>query len=182
MATELLDVVDTAVKIGLGALITGCATYMVNSTNNRNDRDKYLLEHKINTLETSAGKVDEYFDAWSGLITIVGGISRRMEEAGEPLNVISKARMNQIKERDRRLVDSWPSKSQALSRFRLLGAQNVIEAINKSNKPQRVLRNKVIFDKEIPSYEEFKAMRSDLNQIKEIVHSEISAFYNDLGA
>ena len=182
MATELLDVVDTAVKIGLGALITGCTTYFVNSKNHKNDREKYFVEHKVETIETSAEKVDEYFNALSGLLTKVGGISRRMEEAGEPLNKISKNRMNQINDRDNSLVDSWSSKNQAISRFRILGAQQVVNQILKSRNIQKELRNKVIFDKEIPSYEEFISMRREINKIKEDVHNEISAFYHNISA
>ncbi|MCG7560834.1 hypothetical protein [Pseudoalteromonas sp. McH1-42] len=180
MPTEVIDVIDTAVKIGLGGIITGITTYAVTSKNHKNEKDKYLLEHKYKTLESCAEKMDEFFDAWMGLLTKVGGISRHMENEGKEYTDISKKRWDSIKEKDAALVESWGSKSYAISRFRILGAENIVEAIKKTNTPHNSLREKVIFGKTVLSHDEFKEFRTELNQIKKDVHAAISKFYGSI--
>ena len=44
---EIIEVVDTAVKIGLGALITGIATHMLASRNFKNDLRKKNVENNL---------------------------------------------------------------------------------------------------------------------------------------
>jgi len=43
---DIIDVIDTAVKIGLGALISGVTTYFVANKNYKNDKTKSLIEKK----------------------------------------------------------------------------------------------------------------------------------------
>ena len=177
MTKEILDVVDTAVKIGLGAIITGIITFAVNSKNHKHEKNKYLLEHKIQTIETCAEKMDEYFDALQRLLSKISAIVRRMNDAGIALNEISNSRKKQIKERDKILVESWSTKNYAVSRFRMLRAKNIVQAMHASKKLQKAIRDKAIFGNELPSYEECKRMRSELNKIRGNVHEEIALFY-----
>lgn len=57
--TTYLDIVDTVVKIGLGALISGVTTYFVTTKSHVHDNKKSLLEHKRNVLTVIASQIDE---------------------------------------------------------------------------------------------------------------------------
>lgn len=58
MAKEWLDIVDTAVKIGLGALISGIATYAVTKGNNKYDKEKVALERNIKLIHDFAESLE----------------------------------------------------------------------------------------------------------------------------
>src|SRR5437762_12745008 len=49
-----LDIVDTAVKIGLGALITGLASYAINVRSFKQELKKRMLENRISIVKDSA--------------------------------------------------------------------------------------------------------------------------------
>ena len=53
MTTEL-DIIDTAVKIGLGALISGVATFFVTNSNNAHELRKEQLLRRLDLLEKIA--------------------------------------------------------------------------------------------------------------------------------
>jgi len=47
MEEKLLEILDTAIKIGLGALISGGVTYLITTLNHNNDKTKWLREAKL---------------------------------------------------------------------------------------------------------------------------------------
>lgn len=52
--TTGLDIIDTAVKIGLGALISGLATYLITNQKNEHDLQKEHWKRKMDLLENIA--------------------------------------------------------------------------------------------------------------------------------
>jgi hypothetical protein len=180
MPTDLLSIIDTAVKIGLGALITGVSAYAVNAKNHRNEKEKYLLDRKVQTIEVCAEKIDQFFDAWLGILSKLGAITRRMEDSGKPLTGISKAAFKQIKERDAISVVAWPARNYAISRFRILGAETVVNELAKSSEPYKLLRERIIFENDIPSFDEHVELKKELDEIKKNVHDAIAKFYRQI--
>jgi len=69
---DILDIVDTAVKIELGALISGVTTYYVTTLNHNNDSKKEILKRKSEMLESIAGEVETFSNAvmeyWAYLV------------------------------------------------------------------------------------------------------------------
>lgn len=64
--TTLLDIIDTAVKIGLGAAIAGVTSYYLAKHNQENERNKTAIQDKKNLskelalkLELAKSKIDE---------------------------------------------------------------------------------------------------------------------------
>jgi len=55
--TTYLDIIDTAVKIGLGALIAGATTYIVSSRKQKHDRDSELIKERKSLVKEIAIKV-----------------------------------------------------------------------------------------------------------------------------
>jgi hypothetical protein len=52
-----IAVADSAVKIGLGALITGLIAFILSTTQHRNDRKKAKVAREFEMLKEVAGKV-----------------------------------------------------------------------------------------------------------------------------
>jgi hypothetical protein len=57
--TTVIEIIDTAVKIGFGAAITGLATYFVNKSNHKNEIKKEYVANKVNLLKECAFKLDK---------------------------------------------------------------------------------------------------------------------------
>ncbi len=57
--TTLLEIVDTAVKIGFGALISGVTTYYVTCRNHDHDLNKTAIEDAIGILKEAALKLEK---------------------------------------------------------------------------------------------------------------------------
>jgi hypothetical protein len=61
MPTTGLDIIDTAVKIGLGSIITAIASFLVTKKNHANEKQKARIHRERELLE----KVAEEFEAFS---------------------------------------------------------------------------------------------------------------------
>lgn len=55
-----IEVVDSAVKIGLGALITGVIAFLLSTTQHRNDRKKAKIDREFEMLKEVAEKVESF--------------------------------------------------------------------------------------------------------------------------
>ncbi len=62
MATEVIDVIDSAVKIGLGALISGLSTYWVTRANGKTIELKESKAVKRKLIEEISENADKYFE------------------------------------------------------------------------------------------------------------------------
>ena len=60
MAATELDVLDTAVKIGLGAAIAGISSYLVARVDRRKVLDKETLDRQVQIVREVATKVDDF--------------------------------------------------------------------------------------------------------------------------
>ncbi|KVX00450.1 hypothetical protein [Shewanella frigidimarina] len=59
MATEAWDIIDTAVKIGLGALISGVTTYVVTMKTQKHDLKKLALLDKVDLLKSAVNNFEK---------------------------------------------------------------------------------------------------------------------------
>jgi len=55
---EIIEVIDTAIKIGLGALITGTATYLLANRNYKYDLKKKSIENNVTLLKELSIKLE----------------------------------------------------------------------------------------------------------------------------
>jgi hypothetical protein len=63
-AVSVLEIVDTAVKIGLGALITGLATYIITKLNHDKDLEKQSIRRRRELLEQIATNVEHFINSY----------------------------------------------------------------------------------------------------------------------
>ena len=118
MPTTTLDIIDSAVKIGLGALISGFATYQVGKFNHKKDllksriaRERELVEHISGQIEIFSSKTLIY---WAYMVELVNTRIRKKPETADLTERIEKAASE--------LFDSFNELTSAEGKLILLGA------------------------------------------------------------
>lgn len=92
MPTTWLDIIDTAVKIGLGALISGVATYSITRLSNKHENQKIFASRKFEMVRESANYLEmfnEHSHACSLVLTDVlkgNAESEKLHEAAKSLS------------------------------------------------------------------------------------------------
>ncbi|MCF7353330.1 hypothetical protein [Vibrio sp. CK2-1] len=180
MATELVNVVDTAVKIGLGAIISGVFTYLGLKLSHRSDKEKFMLEHKTKLLEKIADDTDIYFTALDSYVAKFAGITKYRDNKGETSNTLSKNQKDSLVERDSLLVEGWAYQKSAIAKLRMLKANKASKALSKMSTLEKKLRDRYVFDREIPTYEEVRELRKEISEQKREVHGLLADFYSSL--
>ncbi len=72
----LIEVLDTAVKVGLGALVSGFATYMTTKLGHRKDLEKEVLQKIWNVIEECVLELDR---RWRSYLSHLGGAIDALE-------------------------------------------------------------------------------------------------------
>ncbi|EHR6782881.1 hypothetical protein [Vibrio parahaemolyticus] len=180
MATEWVNVVDTAVKIGLGAVISGVFTYLGLKLSHRSDKEKFMLEHKTKLLEKIAEDTDIYFTALDSYIAKFSGITKVRCCKGETGNTLTKSQKDSLAERNNSLVESWAYQKSAIAKLRILKATKASKALAKMSTLEKKLRDRYVFDKDIPTYDEVKELQTEVRDQKRVVHEMLAEFYGTL--
>ncbi len=180
MEKEIIDVVDTAVKIGLGALISGVTTYFLTKNTHSNDKKKSLIEKRVSVLEFSTENIDPYFHALSEFMARVDGILRSGEEPG--IKTDEDWELLNIRECDNDLVKSRAARGVAVSRLRLIGAKDIIIKLHEIISIENEFRQQVMFDKTIPTNQQLVDYRNSIgeetNKFYTALENEFSSIYS----
>ena len=173
MPKDIIEVIDTAVKIGLGALISGVTTYIVTNKSHRNTKEKLLIEKKVNILEYSVESIEPYFNAISYYLSRIDGAIRiKPDNAGVPLD-------NQLtsifQKADDDLTEARIVRNIAISRLKLIGANDITNTLNDIRDIENDIRQIIIFDKMCPTIDQ-------LNEFGYRFSNERNKFYESLEA
>lgn len=106
MTTEWIDIVDTSVKIGLGALISGSFTYLGLKHKTVAEKDKFKTENKFKLLEESSISIHEYFISWRYYGSIVSGITKTKKANSTEQTHFSEKQLENLKDKETKLVES----------------------------------------------------------------------------
>lgn len=180
MSKELIDVVDTAVKIGLGSLITGVFTYLGIKLSHDSEKKKFMLEHKTKLLEHIAEDVEAYFSAWDSYVSKVSGIARHRKRTGKEEDALSQVQRKSIKERDFLLTESWARRESAIAKLRLMKSYKAAKSLSSCTNLEKELRDLIVFDRDMPTYDQLLKYRERLREAKKKVHKDLSDFYATL--
>ena len=112
----VLEIIDTTVKVGLGAIIGGMFTYLIAKLNHENEMEKERLRRRREILEEIASKCDNFSkqcrDYWALLADWV--------EAENPDANLPEHRVK-IKESEKQFYNAFHDLSSAEGRLLLLG-------------------------------------------------------------
>lgn len=180
METQWINIVDTAVKIGLGSIITGFFTFIGLRYSHKSQQNKYLFEHKIKLLEQCTGEIEDYFISVSNILNRIAGITKRRKMDDTENLPITESQWKSIKERDDLLIATWPKRTYAISKLRLMKAEKVVSKLEECIRVEKILRDRIIFEKNMHQYDEISEFRNQYYILKSEVYAELSDFYDSL--
>ena len=173
MTIEALEILDSAVKIGLGALISGVATYSVTLRNQKYELHKVFLDRRLNTIEVATDSVDTHFIAFSRFIAAISGAQQLNPEEKE----LSENSYKFIRRHDDELCDSRAHWISSISKLRLLALDNSVAILNELSNIENDIRNKVVFEKLMPTLDELEHWSNTFVDIKKRFYKEVSNAY-----
>jgi len=179
MTTEVLDIIDTAVKIGLGALISGVTTYYITNINHKKDTEKELQKRKLNIIEDAVTLINEHFSAFTSLISVIDGV-RKSNPKRQKLDLTidaDKVSWDFLYEHDNIYCNSRKQEEFATSKLELIGLSDVTKTLDPLCDIDTKVRSMVIFNKEIPSDELLDIWRQSIRKVKKDFFQEISNNY-----
>ena len=141
MATEWIDVVDTAVKIGLGALISGWATHRVSQLKHTKEAEKESKSVHREMVLVAVEKSDEYFQYMSEYFSRLDGLRQSLDQAGTFNQKLWKKAFDYLEVVENNLTTARNCVFVAQSRLKLLGMSEAIEALHDVRKLEQDLRS-----------------------------------------
>lgn len=113
----LLDVIDTAVKVGLGAFISGISGYWMAKTKTRDElRRERLIRHHV-LLEKSAEQIENFSQFFLRYWALIIEFVRYREQKTQP----PQARIEELAKSKAELFDAFADLTSAESKLFLLG-------------------------------------------------------------
>ncbi|WP_182406978.1 hypothetical protein [Psychrobacter sp. GP33] len=113
-----IEVVDSAVKIGLGALIAGVIAFLLSSTQHRNELKKSKVEREFEMLKEVAEKVENFNTITLNYWAFVTDWRRRLIlDTSIPMS-------NSLRDTQQKLFDSFSELTTAESLLLLFGYNN----------------------------------------------------------
>jgi hypothetical protein len=145
LAITWIEIIDTAVKIGLGAAISGFATYRVARLNHKNNISKDIVNKKIEIIEEISELAEEYFYFCTSLNNRVGGMIRNnATNVGQTLTESQKQVIDKCHEN---FTDVLSKRNKALSKIQILKITDAEKAIVDYNEILGEYREIIVFNK-----------------------------------
>lgn len=173
---ELIEVIDTAVKVGLGAIISGFTTYRVTKLNHNSDRKKESGKRAHEALIQTTENIDRYLNCLARCIARLDGYAR----SGVPSGKFPDEILMNYRDVDKELISARPDLAAAASRLRLIGERDAALSVENLGRFENSFRTKVIFEKQQPTAEELKLLQKEYQKIKEAIYEALNAVYKKL--
>lgn len=173
MSATVLDIIDTAVKIGLGALISGVATYSVTKLNHEKDVEKSKQNRQRELLEEISSQAENFSTSalkyWAYMIEHVRYLERK-KDAPEDL----KARIDGAA---KELFDKYTDLASAEGKLILIGATNAQELIRDYGDYVKEFRRKAWQGNSSLTEADLEGYRTIILSKRKAVYDELRAVY-----
>lgn len=170
MAT-LIDVLDTAVKIGLGAAISGIAAYWHTKQKDRSDSAKEYEKRHRALLEQVAEQLEEanhaFLKYWAFVVEWV-----RYEKSGNEW-----PRRKELDEVKSEVFRAFKSLTSGEAKLLLLNEKDAHEELRRFGEAVVSFRRTCYVDKEGLTEEEMNTKKEDIRKIRESLFSYLSESY-----
>ncbi|HEY2396417.1 MAG TPA: hypothetical protein VGH81_10635 [Rudaea sp.] len=172
---EWIDVVDSAIKIGLGAAITGVATSLAAKRSHDREIDKARLTRKLDTIEQIAVNANKSFDCWRIVLMAMGPIYSIGNPTDPPTAMPEK--WLQLENVDRQYLDNRTLISEVAAKLRLLRLKQARKTFNVVFNRYSVFRDQAIGRRQLPNKAEFEKLQDDLMKGSGVFFEELSESY-----
>jgi len=176
---NVLDIVDSAIKIGLGGLIGWASSYTVSKLKYDKEREKYLLDKRLGVYESSVDELEIYLDKLSRVFSYIGGIQKSSQTNSDSIR-LKENELEALRKRNAELVESWSSRRKALTRLKLLGANELDDLLHELKKIEKEFRSTVVFGTTSVSSKEIDKLREDKELLVEAIRNKLAEFYDKL--
>ncbi len=173
-----LEVLDSALKIGLGAFISGITTYFITKTNHSNEKNKELRIHKIKTIELIAENYEIIVRSINNFFNKIEWILKFRQTDEE--YQISSEHLTQLKKFDDEIIAAFESASTIKSRLSLIKAKDASKEISCLMETIAQLRNPMMTEGRAPTQKNYLKLKSQVKKISTAFNSELSKIYNNI--
>lgn len=173
MPTTAIEVIDTAIKIGLGGTIGFISTYVVTKLNHRHDARKDITKRHYDALEQVAAHIEEYshiaLKYWALVTECV-----RIENDGREW---PKERSEQLENVKIEFFNGAKNVTVAESKLLLLGLKTASQKLRKYTDFLKSLRRNYYTGKAGLNDKEMDVVREELLQLRQELFIELSLAY-----
>jgi hypothetical protein len=172
-----LEVVDSAVKIGLGALIAGISSLLLSRSQHRRELDRAKIDREFNILKDVAEQTERFTQTALRYWSLIGE-SHRLRRKSSSLSAKKESNLEETK---RQLFDIFHELTSAEAKLLLLGKRDAQGALRSYGDIVNAFRRSVVTNTEIMTDVEIEAWRENILRSRERVFSELHRCYQQLG-
>lgn len=176
MEQEWVNVADTAVKIGLGAFITGTFTLIGMRISAKSENRKFLLDKKIKKIEQLTEDIELYLTACDLYLTKILRTSK-LNNGVEKINLLQEVA---LKEEAEKLSSFFKNRNSAESKLRLIKENSAADTITCCAELFNELEHYIELNHKTPTYEKLLSKKEDFKKIKYKIYHETSNAYKRL--
>lgn len=174
---EIIEVIDTAVKVGLGAAISGLTTYAISLRNHKSEKMKEETRKRVEMLTFSLESVDKYLNCLNSCLSAANGVN---QQGHQPAGKMPDHLFSYCKSKDDLLIESRTDNAAAISRFHLLGLTEALEIMKSIKTIETNFRNEVMFKKTIPSDDAMQSMSRQFSEHREKLYKVLEKAFNKI--
>jgi hypothetical protein len=162
MALTWIEVADTAIKIGLGAVVSGVGAYVLAQLSHKNSISKEVVSRKIAILEEVNELASVYFYYVTRLTNSVDGmLTANPEREGADFNDDEYEFLHRNEDN---LTEILEKRNRAIAKARLLKLSSAADEILKFNEILSDYRKAVIFGRRFPTAKDMANWQSKFNE------------------
>jgi len=173
----LLEVVDSAVKIGLGALIAGISALLLSHSQHRRDLNKAKVEREFQILKDVAEQTERFTQAalryWS-----LASDAHRLKRHSKAL---SDRKEKDLAESKRALFDIFHELTSSEAKLLLLGKRDAQSAVRTYGDMVSAFRRSAVSDTQLMTDGEIDTWRENILKTRERLLHELHTCYQRLG-
>ena len=173
----LLEVVDSAVKIGLGAIIAGISALLLSRSQHHRDLKKAKVDREFEILKDVAEQTERFTQAslryWS-----LASDFHRVKRSGKSL---SDRKEKDLADSKAALYDIYHELTSSEAKLLLLGKRDAQTALRTYGEMVSSFRRSAVNDSQLMSDTEIEAWRENILRARERLLSELHSCYQGLG-
>ena len=174
MNSEIIGLFDTAIKIGLGALIVAVSNYLISRNNYKNEENKEFVKRYIDSLDNVTIAAEDFFQKWNRLTSSTAGISKITTEKNIQY---TQKHYKFIKTNDDEFVNSRNKRMTAISKLKLLKLNDVAKTLENTIEIEKEFRNIIFFEDRIPKTNVIYDFDKKMDIQRELFYKSLSSHY-----
>lgn len=178
MATTWIEVADTAVKIGLGALVTGASAYLLAGRSHAHVLTRDLAAKRIGILESACADAEEYFSYCTRLYNMIGPLALQNDNEVRDQTDLEKEVVLRAHGDLRAALDS---RNKARAKISLLGAIDALEHMTNVNETLSKYRKIVAIEGKMITFKQHNDLVKEFKIHKQSFYSAAATFMKAVG-